>query len=30
MKKTAANSFADLVRMASKLGIPIDPPNAEE
>lgn len=25
MKKTAARSFADLVRMASKLGIPVDP-----
>jgi FixJ family two-component response regulator len=25
MKKTAAASFADLVRMASKLGIPVDP-----
>ncbi len=28
MKKTAADSFADLVRMASRLGIPIDPPGA--
>jgi FixJ family two-component response regulator len=30
MKKTAADSFADLVRMASRLGIPVDPPSAEE
>jgi FixJ family two-component response regulator len=28
MKKTAADSFADLVRMASRLGIPMDPPGA--
>jgi FixJ family two-component response regulator len=30
MKKTAAHSFADLVRMASRLGIPVDPPSAEQ
>jgi len=30
MKKTAAHSFADLVRMASRLGIPVDPPNAAD
>jgi FixJ family two-component response regulator len=28
MKKTAADSFADLVRMASRLGIPVDSPSA--
>jgi DNA-binding CsgD family transcriptional regulator len=28
MKKTGAGSFAELVRMAARLGIPVDPPSA--